>query len=335
MTSTKATKLFPIIKFISDLPNGWIPQLLSPFPENGTATGRLVIIGDVHGMRKSLEALLEKVDFDKRKGDHLILVGDLVNKGPDSPGVVDLAIKLGASAVRGNHENAVLNAAAEIRATKDVQQNPENVPGTSPAPEISEASTRLPGSTARDPEIPEKKHSSATYSTASALSQHHLDWLAALPLILRIKLPHNLSSPYGDTLVVTHAGLVPGIPLEEQDPYSIMHMRSLERAPGDVSGFTPAEASGEEGWVTEWDRWQDGLQSKTTVVFGHDAKRRLQLGRYTIGLDSACLYGNQLSAIVIEASEGKIGHRIVQVECADEPVAPNIPKKEGGETVVV
>ncbi|KAJ5945622.1 hypothetical protein N7454_002461 [Penicillium verhagenii] len=335
MTSTKATKLFPVKRFISDLPNGSIPQFLSPFPENSTATGRLVIIGDVHGMRKSLETLLDKVDFDKDKGDHLILVGDLVNKGPDSPGVVDLAIKLGASAVRGNHENAVLNAAAEISATKDVQRNSEHAPGISPAPEISEASTSLPGSTAGDPEIAEKKHSPVTYSTASALSQHHLDWLAALPLILRIKLPHNLPCPFGDTLVVTHAGLVPGIPLEEQDPYAIMHMRSLERAPGDENGFTPAEASGEEGWVTEWDRWQDGLQSKTTVVFGHDAKRRLQLGRYTIGLDSACLYGNQLSALVVEVSEGNIGHRIVQVECADEPVAPKIPMKEGGEAVIV
>jgi hypothetical protein len=155
-----------------------------------------------------------------------------------------------------------------------------------------------------------------------ALSTSQLDWLAALPLILRVKLPPNLTSSFGDTLIVVHAGLVPGIPLEAQDPHAIMHMRSLLRTPDDESEFKPAETFGEEGWATEWDRWQDKLASKTTVVFGHDAKRRLQLGRYTIGLDSACLYGHRLSALVIMGCDGEIKHQIIQVECADEPVLP-------------
>ena len=41
---------------------------------------RLVVIGDVHGCRKELEALLEKVKFDM-DNDHLILTGDIINKG--------------------------------------------------------------------------------------------------------------------------------------------------------------------------------------------------------------------------------------------------------------
>jgi hypothetical protein len=281
-------------------------------------------------MRKSLEELLDKVGFDKRKGDHLILAGDLVNKGSDSPGVVDLAIKLGASAVRGNHDNAVLNAAAEIKATRDDLLPSGGLAGSPALPETREAD--MPGHTIQDSEVPDKdasattgasrKHSVATYTTAMALSTRQLDWLAALPLILRVKLPPNLTSSFGDTLIVVHAGLVPGIPLEAQNPHAIMHMRSLVRTPDDESGFKHAETFGEEGWAMEWDRWQDKLASKTTVIFGHDAKRRLQLGRYTIGLDSACLYGHRLSALVIAASDGEIKHEIIQVECADEPVAP-------------
>jgi hypothetical protein len=281
-------------------------------------------------MRKSLEALLVKVGFDKGKGDHLILAGDLVNKGPDSPGVVDLAVKLGASAVRGNHDNAVLNAAAEIKATRNSLQQSGGLTGSQTLPKNPEVD--VPGDTVQDFEIPDKgasattgasmKHSAATYTTALALSTRQLDWLATLPLILRVKLPPNLTSPFGDTLIVVHAGLVPGIPLEAQDPHAIMHMRSLDRTPGDESELKPAEASGEEGWAMEWDRWQDKVASKTTVIFGHDAKRRLQLGRYTIGLDSACLYGHRLSALVITASDREIEHQIIQVECADEPVAP-------------
>lgn len=278
-------------------------------------------------MRKSLEALLDKVGFDKSKGDHLILVGDLVNKGPDSPGVVDLAMSLGASAVRGNHENAVLNAVVELNAMRNSQVPPSGFTDSSAASE-GNAAGDLDKSVSATTEM-KMRASPGTQSTAMALSTHQLDWLAALPLILRINLPHNLTSPFGDTLVVVHAGLVPGIPIEEQDPHAVMHMRGLVRESSNENGLTPTETFGEEGWVMEWDRWQDGLASNTTVIFGHDAKRRLQRGRYAIGLDSACLYGNKLSAVVIAARDGRIDHEIVEVECADTPVAPTVSAKEG------
>ncbi|KAJ5603684.1 hypothetical protein N7537_006640 [Penicillium hordei] len=321
-------KIFPITTFISDLPADLIPPSPSSFPENGPVSGRVVIVGDVHGMRKSLEALLDKVGFDKSKGDHLILVGDLVNKGPDSSGVVDLAIKLGASAVRGNHENAVLNAAAEINATRDTLLHSRNLTSSPAVPEHPAAD--LPGDNVQDFETPGKSASTTTttgattsHSTASVLSKRQLDWLAALPLILRVKLPHVPTSSFGDNLIVVHAGLVPGVSLEDQDPHAVMHIRSVVRTSGDEDGFMPAETSGEESWVMEWDRWQDSLASKTTVIFGHDARRRLQLGKYAIGLDSACLYGHQLSA------DTGIEHQVIQVECADASIVPTVSVNQG------
>ncbi|KGO72445.1 hypothetical protein PITC_076220 [Penicillium italicum] len=344
MAPTKpADKIFPIKTFISDLPTNFIPHSLPSSSENDPTSGRLVIVGDVHGMRQSLEALLDKIGFEKSKGDHLILVGDLVNKGPDSAGVVDLAMKLGASAVRGNHENAVLNAAAEINAAKDRDclVHFEGLTGSQAVPEEPEA--ELPMDDVRDCETADKSGSATStitgtptsHSTALILSTRQLDWLAALPLILRINLPHVLTSSFGDTLVVAHAGLVPGISLESQDPHTVMHIRSLARKSGDEDGFIPAEISGEESWIVEWDRWQDKLASKTTVIFGHDAKRRLQLGRYAIGIDSACLYGHQLSAVVIAASGGKIEHQVVQVECADTPIVPTVSVIESDKATVV
>ncbi|KAI3282675.1 hypothetical protein CBS147309_725 [Penicillium roqueforti] len=326
MTTKSSDKIFPITTFISDLPTNLILQPL-PSSENGSVSGRLIIVGDVHGMKKSLEALLDKVDFDKHKGDHLILVGDLVNKGPDSPGVVDLAMKLGASAVRGNHENAVLNAAAEIKvnATRDTLLHSRGVADDPVVPENPDA--ELPGNNIRDCEIADKCVPATSHSTASVLSTRHLDWLATLPLILRVKLPHVLTSCFGDTLIVVHAGLVPGIPLEDQDPHAVMHMRSLIRKSGDEDVFVPAEIPGEESWVMEWNRCQDRLASKTMVIFGHDAKRQLQLSSYAIGLDSACLYGHQLSAVVIGASDGRFEHHVVQVECADVPIIPTVSVK--------
>ncbi|RAO71792.1 uncharacterized protein BHQ10_007804 [Talaromyces amestolkiae] len=326
MTATKAPdELFPITTFISELPPNLIPQS----SENCPASGQLIIVGDVHGMRKSLEALLDKVGFDKRKGDHLIIAGDLVNKGPDGPGVIDLAIKLGASAVRGNHENAVLNAAKEINTTRDSLSYSGGLSGSPAIPENPQSD--LPENIVRGLDIPDQGASATTdisirngaittHDTALKLSARHLHWLAALPLILCVKLPYNLTSSLGDNLVVVHAGLVPRIPLEEQESHAIMHMRGLVRAVDNEDEFIPAEAPGEEGWIAEWDRWQDERTSNTTVIFGHDAKRRLQLGRYTIGLDSACLYGRRLSAVVIAAFDAKLKHHIIQVECADTPV---------------
>ncbi|MCA8943916.1 MAG: metallophosphoesterase [Planctomycetes bacterium] len=64
---------------------------------------RRVYVGDVHGCLSELDALLERVEF--RAGtDRLCSVGDLVNKGPDSHGVLRRMIDLGAIAVRGNHD---------------------------------------------------------------------------------------------------------------------------------------------------------------------------------------------------------------------------------------
>ncbi|KAH7007414.1 aflYe/ orf/ Ser-Thr protein phosphatase family protein [Ilyonectria destructans] len=318
------SKVSPITTFIAELPDDLIPQPHDSPSGPGPASRRLVIVGDVHGARRSLEVLLDKVGFDKAKGDHLILVGDLVNKGPDSPGVIDLAIKLGASAVRGNHDNAVLVAASAIQATKLDSVSARAASRNPPTP--SSSSVIDPNKRSEKPQEDDKPDAeveapSTSTITAATLSNHQIDWLASLPLILRIKLGPRPQSSLGN-IVVVHAGLVPGIPLEEQDPHAIMHMRSL-----DMSGDTvvPAEADGNEGWVAAWDRSQDNLgagETPTTVVFGHDAKRGVQLGKYTIGLDSACVYGKELSALLIETTEEGIEHRIVQVPCADQAATP-------------
>lgn len=340
MSTSKQGKVFRITTFISDLRTNLIPPSSSSHLENGHRSRRLVIVGDVHGMKKSLEGLLEKVGFDKGKGDHLILAGDITNKGPDSPGVVDIAIRLGASAVRGNHDNAVLDAAAEIAAKGGWDQfkglietfnahehSSDNMPkDTVPTEGSEKTESATPNITMR--------HGPPTYRTASQLSARQIEWLSALPLILRIQLPQNIPCTLGDNIVVAHAGLVPGIPLEEQDPHAVLHMRSLARKPGGEASLTPEESSGEEGWAVEWDRWQEQLTSRTTVVFGHDAKRRLQLGKYTIGLDTACLYGNQLSALVISTTDVGIEHRIISVDCADTPLAPKSSAKEDDKTAV-
>lgn len=54
--------------------------------------GRQLLVGDIHGCSRTLEALLIKIDL--KRDDQLFFVGDYINKGPDSKGVLDTLIAL-------------------------------------------------------------------------------------------------------------------------------------------------------------------------------------------------------------------------------------------------
>ncbi|MDX3767951.1 MULTISPECIES: polynucleotide kinase-phosphatase [unclassified Streptomyces] len=75
-------------------------------------TGPFDIIGDIHGCSSELESLLGKlgyVDGAHPEGRTAVFVGDLVDRGPDSPGVLRRVMSMvsagDALCVPGNHEN--------------------------------------------------------------------------------------------------------------------------------------------------------------------------------------------------------------------------------------
>lgn len=74
---------------------------------------RTFVIGDVHGCVDELDRLLDKLAI--ASGDTVAMVGDLVNKGPDSSGVLALCRQIGAQAVLGNHDDLILRAIAALR----------------------------------------------------------------------------------------------------------------------------------------------------------------------------------------------------------------------------
>ncbi|HEX6242631.1 MAG TPA: metallophosphoesterase [Polyangiales bacterium] len=202
---------------------------------------RSIFVGDVHGCLDELQRLLKQLRVGA--GDRLVLVGDLVAKGPDSQGVVACAREHGALGVRGNHDEAVLRY---LRAL------------------------------ARHDPPPRTKN--GHIAVARSLLDEDVRFLEGLPLWLRF--------PELDTLVV-HAGVVPGVPIERQDPEHLMTMRSL-RADGSASSKL------EEGvlWGTRW-------RGPEHVVFGHDALTGLQQHPFATGLDTGCVYGGSLSALVL------------------------------------
>ena len=70
--------------------------------------GRILFIGDVHGCKIELETLLKK--FSPTSKDMIIGLGDLINKGPDSRGVLNLINRYKIQCIQGNHERRLLRS---------------------------------------------------------------------------------------------------------------------------------------------------------------------------------------------------------------------------------
>ncbi|MBR8740935.1 polynucleotide kinase-phosphatase [Nocardiopsis sp. MG754419] len=100
-------------------------DLERPWPDRTELTGPFDIIGDVHGCRAELESLLGELGYATRRdeqgravgahhpeGRTAVFVGDLVDRGPDTPGVLRLVMGMVADGdalcVPGNHENKLV-----------------------------------------------------------------------------------------------------------------------------------------------------------------------------------------------------------------------------------
>jgi hypothetical protein len=202
--------------------------------------GRTVVVGDVHGCRRELEELLEKVAF-VRGTDRLVLVGDLVARGPDTHGVLALVRDLRAIAVRGNHEDKVLAGRAE-------------------------------------PDAIEGEHR----RIAEALGRTEWRQLEAMPLWLDLP-EHGLR--------VVHAGVIPGMRVDRVPPEALLKMRAV----GERGRWTEDKA--------ERPLWGEVYLGPPHVVFGHNAFAEPQLHKWATGIDTGCVYGRELTALVLDRDE--------------------------------
>jgi calcineurin-like phosphoesterase family protein len=253
-----------------------------------------------------VQALLEKVKFNQTS-DHLVFTGDMVFKGPDSTGVIDLARSHSASCVRGNHEDRILLAYISMYGALgpigDAQ--PSDLPVTKTPSKLSEPSSPNAGPSE------DVLHGSHRHTVLAAkLSREQAEWLQKCPVILQVGRMSDASGPIGHDFVVVHAGLAPGVPLDKQDPFQVMNMRTI-----DLSTRVPTELRVGEPWDKVWNHFQKAAlpeNRRKTVIYGHDSKVGLKLGTYTRGLDSGCVSGGKLTALVIDAS-GK--EKIERVRC--------------------
>ncbi|MCP5431801.1 MAG: serine/threonine protein phosphatase [Alphaproteobacteria bacterium] len=164
-------------------------------------------IGDIHGRRDCLDALLARIVRHGARADErdvrarvIVTLGDYVDRGPDSRGVIERLMRgvegFSLVTLKGNHEAIFLTVLAD------------------PAPDLWAWWRRNGGhstlsSYGRLPEGP---------PTRAWLEDHvpeaHRRWLEALPVV---------HAP--DGLVFVHAGIRPGVPLDAQSEEDMLWIR--------------------------------------------------------------------------------------------------------------
>jgi hypothetical protein len=105
----------------------------------------------------------------------------------------------------------------------------------------------------------------------------YLEFLSSLPSSLDL-----------GTHLVVHAGLRPGVPLEEQSVKDLTELRTLGRRKRSSKKGTP---------------WYDVYDGEKIVLFGHWPADVPRKGARAVGLDTGCVYGGELTAYVLETGE--------------------------------
>ena len=229
----------------------------------------ILLIGDVHGCLSELQTLVSTaLETNQQKPfQAILLVGDLVNKGPDSISVIQFVRKQrGWFAVRGNHDHGAL-----LAALGDLVQ----------------------GSKAKYAWVKRRnKGEGGEEDEEMVLEDEDVQWLADLPYTIRI--PERMA---GMETIVVHAGLVPGVSLEQQRSADMMVMRNVQYH-SETQSYRTLEVVEDDKDRTSLP-WGEVWSGPEHVIFGHDAKRGLQEHEYATGLDTGVCYGKHLTGIIL------------------------------------
>lgn len=264
------------------------------------ASKRRIICGDIHGCIEEFDELLRQVSF-VQGSDELILLGDLMDRGPDPVGVVRRAQELNALSVCGNHDLTHLR----WRANEEAYRLHGRVNGMRPLND-------------------ERKKQN------EGLSAKDLHWLKGLPY--KILLPNRW--------VAVHGGFQPNVPMFDQKNDKIVRMRMLKKesltpasqsiGPDNEVIDTPDSIF----WALVW-------KGPENVVYGHAVQGDTPFHNqveveppfekfrdswpkvvHTVGLDTGAVFGGNLTAMI--STDDMLTWEYSQVRAKREYYAPNI-----------
>ena len=270
----------------------------------------ILVIGDVHGCYDELLELHAKamMENDSMNFQYVILVGDLCNKGPESAKVIrHVRLNPGWFSVRGNHDDGAL--AAALGDTTRLQKK------------TYQWVVRDNGQSVDDDEDDDDDEESKLNRThnVTTLSDNDVHWLSQLPYTIQI--PGEFLGEDEDTLIV-HAGLIPNCEIEDQKITTMTTIRDLLPRCNEDGNFTHFEYHNNKGgdpvkaaniieaadddddahvYCNEAVTWASAWNGPQRVIFGHDARRKLQLhpGNWATGLDTGAVYGGELTGIIL------------------------------------
>ena len=256
----------------------------------------LYAIGDIQGCGQAFTELLSAISF-KRERDHLWLVGDLVNRGPDSLDVLREVINLGDSAttVLGNHDLHLLATAVGVRHSgeRDTFQAVLAAPDAADILDWLRCRPLLYHDTRRErllvhAGLPPTWSVSDAVSRAGEISAHLQgpNWVNAL------------KDMYGDEPRAWSADLQGADRLR----YIINALTRMRYC--DEQGNLDFEHAGPPGTqpahLLPWFDVPRRLSEATHVVFGHWASLGFLRRTNITALDSGCVWGGCLTAVPME-----------------------------------
>jgi serine/threonine protein phosphatase 1 len=226
---------------------------------------RTYAIGDIHGQRDALARAHARIDADRRAtGDHaapVVHLGDLVDRGPDSRGVLDTLIAgIAAGApwvvLKGNHDRLF----ARFLDDPDAPDPGLRAGFAWLHPRIGGGATLA---------------SYGLHAPADRpLAPVHAEALRAVPAAHRAFLAACPDRFARGAAVFVHAGIRPGVPLDRQTEDDLL-------------------------WIRE-PFLSDPRDHGALIVHGHTALDRATLYANRLNLDSGAGYGGPVSAAVIE-----------------------------------
>ncbi len=239
----------------------------------GPGNMRIYAIGDVHGRLDLLSAMHARIRAEilsEAPADwRIIHLGDYIDRGPDSAGVISFLIDRMAEdkrviALAGNHDIGLLEFLIRPDPHGLFARNGGIATARSYGVEIDLASP--------DPD----RIVDGARRLARALPQEHDTFLRTLPR----------SVAFGD-FFYCHAGIRPGIPLDQQDPDDLI-------------------------WIREDFLHYPGLHPKV-VVHGHTPQDTAEIMPNRVNVDTLAHASGRLTALVVDG----VGKRLLQA--SEEP----------------
>lgn len=244
-------------------PNVIIVQQISFQTKGMINLTRILAISDIHGEIDLLEQLLTKVKYNAKE-DQLILLGDYVDRGPNSMAVVERVIELqqeGAIILKGNHKDLLLKAFT----TEDEHSWKHWVMRCG-----GDQTLKSYGFTANNFVIKDdEKFKKPTLN--NPILTKHINFIQTLSPIIDY-----------EGYIFVHAGVDPKQNIQETDPYRFMWIRNefFEQYTGNqtvIFGHTPTPLLHQK-------------KGNFSVYFGDNQ---------IIGIDGGAVYGGQLNCLVL------------------------------------